>query len=340
MAAGKLIGLDIGSTSVRAVETSNRKERPAIVNFAQAALPPDAVQAGVVQDERAVTLALKQLWAKAKFRSRDVVLGVTNPQVVVREMAVSNLPAKEMRASLPFQVRSALPLPVEKTVLDFCPLEDPGAGETVRGLLVAAPKDAVLTAVRAVERAGLRVARVDLAAFAMLRAVSQPDSGIEALVDIGAHSTSLVVHAHGEPLIVRTVPRGSAGITEFVATRVGATLSEAEELKRRVGLRTQEGNEVAEAVNEAVRPLVNEIRSSFAYLTASDGQRRVARLTLSGGGSLLPGLVDLLARQLEIEVAVADPAGRLADRRRGAQHSLERLDSSAAVSIGLTLGAA
>src|SRR5207302_89739 len=82
MASVPVIGLDLGSTSVRAVETRRGKDGPVLTNYGQAPLPPGAVQGGAVQDERAVTLALKQLWAGAKFRRRDVVLGVTNPQVV------------------------------------------------------------------------------------------------------------------------------------------------------------------------------------------------------------------------------------------------------------------
>lgn len=340
MAATNLIGLDIGSTSIRAVETGRGKDGLVIANSGQAQLPLGAVLAGVIQDDKAVTLALKQLWATAKFRSRRVVLGVTNAQVVVREMSVSNMPERELRKSLPFQVRDMLPLPVERSLLDFYPLETPEDGQPVRGLLIAAPKEAVLTAVHAIERAGLHVARVDLAAFALLRAAARLDSEVEAIVDIGAGATSVIVHADGEPLIVRTVPRGGAEITEMIATRLGANVAEAESLKCRVGLRTVDGPETAEVIREAVQPLINEIRSSFAYLTVGDRPMRVTRLALSGGGSQLPGLVGLLASQLGVEVVGVDPLARLRGQRRKQQGSLEQFRSSAAVSIGLTLGAA
>ena len=84
----------------------------------------------------------------------------------------------------------------------------------MRGLLVAAPKEPVIAAVHAIERAGLHVARVDVASLALLRAVSRLDGQVEAIVDIGAQATTVVVHVDGEPLIVRTVPRGGADITE------------------------------------------------------------------------------------------------------------------------------
>lgn len=340
MAARSPIGLDIGSMSIRAVETSRGKNGLAIVNLGQAPLPRGAVQGGVIQDDKAVTAALKHLWATTRFRSRDVVPGVANPQIVVREMSVSNLPARELRKSLPFQVGDQLPLPAERSVLDFYPLENPGRNKTVRGLLIAAPKEAVLEAVHATERARLHVARVDLASFALLRAASRLDANVEAIVDIGARATTVVVHADGEPRIVRTIPRGGAEITEMVATRLDLSFEDAEALKCQVGLLTGEGREAAEVVRDAVGPLISEIRSSFAYLSAGERQARVSRLALCGGGSLLPGLVDALRRQLSLEVVIADALSRLRAPGRRRLDSLVQFRASGAVSIGLTLGAA
>src|SRR3954451_16339654 len=236
MASVNPIGLDIGSSAIREVEVRRGKDDHSLTNFGQGPLPPGAVQGGTVQDPVVVTSALKQLWAACKFDTKHVMVGVTNPQLVVREMSVSNLPAKEMQKSLPFQVRDMLPLAVERSLLDFHPLEEPGDSPTVRGLLIAMPKEAVMTAVQAVEKAGLHVDGVDLATFALLRAASRLDAQVEAIVDIGAEVTSVVVHADGEPLIVRTVPRGGAEITESLATRLGIPPPEAEALKCRFGL--------------------------------------------------------------------------------------------------------
>ncbi|MBG0813116.1 type IV pilus assembly protein PilM [Planomonospora sp. ID82291] len=340
MPAVNPIGLDIGSTSIRAVEITRGKDGPVITNFGFALLPPDAVRGGVVQDAKLVTAELKRLWSERKFRTRRVVLGVTNPQVVVREMTVNNLPAKEMRHSLPFQVRDALPLPVERSLLDFFPLEDPGEQETVRGLLIAAPKEAVSTAVHAAEHARLHAVRVDLASFALLRAASRLDSQVEAVVDIGARTTSVVVHTDGVPLIVRTIPRGGAEITETVATRLSVDAHRAEELKCTVGLQTDQDPGTAEVVRDAARPLINEIRNSFAYLGSGDRSVRVTRMVVSGGGAMMPGLAESLSAQFGIDVTLADPTVRIRRDRGGAPDSLNRFRASAAVAIGLALGAA
>jgi type IV pilus assembly protein PilM len=336
------IGLDIGSTSIRAVEATRSKDRPVINNFGQAMLPEGAVVGGVVKDHYAVTNALRHLWAAQNFRSKTVILGVTHQQVVVRQVEVSNLPLKELRQALPFQVRDVLPLPVDEAVIDFYPLERLGGDkDTVRGLLMAAPKEAVIDTVRAVERAGLHVAQVDLACFAALRASANLGLETEAVIDIGANGTNIIIHHAGVPRIVRTVLRGGAEVTKLMASRLGMSFAEAEVLKCRVGLTKGEGPDTAEVVTEAIRPLIGEIRSSLTYYTASHNQDPVTRLSLIGGASQLPGLTEKLADTFGVPVDLANPLRRVADSREGGRHDvLARFRSSAAVSIGLTLGAA
>ncbi|WP_030176852.1 type IV pilus assembly protein PilM [Spirillospora albida] len=343
MATTTLIGLDIGSTAVRAVETGRGRSGPSLVRSGAAPLPPGAVRGGVVQDDKAVTQALRHLWSTAGFRSRKVVLGVTSPQVVVRDTTVPDLPAAQRRAALPLQVRDPLPLPLEESVLDFHPLAEPDADRQVRGMLIAAPKQTLLTAVHAAERAGLHVARVDLAAFALVRGVSWLDGRVEAIVDIGDHITSMIVHEDGVPLIVRALPRGGAEITAAIAARLGISAADAEDLKRRAGLDAADPA-AAEAVEAAVTPLAREIHSSFAYLSAGERNVQVGRLVLAGGGAALPGLARTLGAQLRLDVRYADPAVRLrgaADRSRRGQDALENLDRfgpAAAIAVGLTLG--
>jgi type IV pilus assembly protein PilM len=108
-----------------------------------------------------------------------------------------------------------------------------------------------------------------------------------------------------------------------------------------VGLILGEGPESAEVVAEAIRPLVNEIRSSLNYFTSSNPNSHVSRLALVGGAALLPGLTDRLSESLGVPTCLSDPLQRVNDSRRGGRHdALGRFRSSAAVSIGLTLGAA
>jgi type IV pilus assembly protein PilM len=249
---------------------------------------------------------------------------------------------KERRQALPFLVRDVLPLPVEQAVLDFFPLGKPEPGEPQHGLLIAAPKEAVLDTVHAVENAGLHVERVDLSCFAALRAAAHLANDTEALLDLGANGTNIIIHTDGIPKMVRSVPRGGAEITKMLSTRLELSTADAESVKCKVGLRSEENPEGAQIVEEAVRPLMTEIRSSFNYYAQSNpGDARIRRLALVGGAALLPGLADALTQQLGVPAFLSDPLQRVTDTRKGGRHDvLGRFRSSAAVSIGLTLGAA
>jgi len=339
--APTLTGVDVGSTSIRAVEAIRTKDKPIISNFGQVILPEGAVVGGVVKDDKAVTAAIRQLWTGKNFKSNDVILGVTHQQVVVREVEVSNLPAKEMKRALPFQVRDVVPLPLDQALIDFYPLEESANKDSVRGLLIAAPKEAVINTVRAVERAGLFVSRVDLACFAALRSAARVSQDTEAVIDIGANGTNIIIHTDGVPQIVRTIPRGGAEVTRLLSQRLNMSFAEAETLKCRVGLIPGEGPETTEIISESIRPLINEIRSSLNYYTTANPGQPVSRLALVGGAALLPGFADELGQQLLMPVFLSDPLERVNDSRSGGRHDvLGRFRSSAAVSIGLMLGAA
>src|SRR2546425_5003351 len=236
------IGVDIGSTGVRAAELSMRSVPPQLVRVAQVPIPEGAVGSGEVRDPAAVGDSLRELWHRGKFRSRDVILGVANQRVVVREVSLPWLTDKELRESLPFQVQEFVPIPVEEAVLDFHILEEfeREGRRMVRILLVAAQKTMIQQIVAAAEMARLRPVGLDLVPFAIVRSVGSIDGmglddnggGDEAIVEIGADVTSISVHAWGVPRFVRILPSGGRDVTAAVARALGVSDEEAEALKR------------------------------------------------------------------------------------------------------------
>ena len=345
------IGLDLGSTAVRAFEVTHRPSGPVVEHVGSAPVSPGAVRGGLVEDPRAVTAALKQLWSQQRFRSRHVVLGLTHPQVVVRELVVPPLGDKDRALALPYLVRDIVPYPADQALLDFHPIGPVagGSGE-IEGLVVAAPKDVVVRAVAAVHKAGLTVDTVDLASFAVMRATATAAAGAEVVVDIGAYVSTIVVHQAGIPRMVRCVPRGGAEITALVALRHDLSLDAAEAQKCEVGLGPHaadlvgpdDDDGIAATVGEALRPLFREIRSSVTFHDSHHPDEPVARVSLCGGGSLLPGLVETVRRRLEVPTRIADPLARLLPTHRGGDRGRPDLGpltaASAAVAVGLTLG--
>jgi type IV pilus assembly protein PilM len=342
---GHAIGLDIGATAVRASILSHGtlEGRPAVSihGVAEMALPFGAVVNGVVNDPGSVSRALRQMWATNKFDCRNVIVGITSQQVVVRDLAMPNLPPDQLAKALPYQARDLVPLPLDQVLIDFAPLgEADPATEMQPGLLVATPREPVTAAVQAVERAGLQVARVDLSSFAVLRAIADEHLAIEAVIDIGAHLTNIVIHNQGVPKVVRTVPRGGTELTERLADRIGLELAHAEQVKQQEGL-IGPSSAIVDALAEGIRPLMSEIRSSVHYFESTNGGSHLERISLTGGTSALPGLAEAMGEQLGIATGVIQPMQHI--RNRWATKALREPDSehsATAVSIGLAMGAA
>jgi type IV pilus assembly protein PilM len=346
------VGLDIGTSGVRAAELSLGKSATTLERFGQVALPPGAVRGGEVVDVDAVSAALKQLWSQAKFSSKKVVVGVANQKVVVRQVDLPWMPVDELRASLAFQVQDYIPMPVEQAILDFHPLEEfagDSGGRMLRVLLVAAARDMVDSAVVAVQAAGLEPVMVDLTSFAVLRSLYRPSAlgGLEAeaLVDVGASVTNIVVHQGGVPRFVRILLMGGADITDAVAERLGVPSDQAESVKQSTGLAGVAGMAEAHPANRAIEQtggaLVEEVRSSLDYYAAQPGAARVSKVVLSGGGSRLGGLVERLASATRLHVEVAHPMASLKLGKTGlTDEQLAYVEPMVTVPVGLAMGVA
>ncbi len=244
MAGRTAIGLDIGTSGVRAAELAFGKGQVTLQRFGQVALPEGAVRDGEVINPDLVAEALKQLWAHTKFSGKKVVIGVANQKVVVRQVDLPWMPLDELKKSLGFQVQDFVPMPVEQAVLDFHPLEEvanTAGGRMIRGLLVAASRDMVMNSVLAVQKAGLVPTMVDLSSFAVLRSLARPDhlgldGQAEALVDVGARVTNIVVHSGGVPRFIRILLLGGQDLTDAVAERMGVPREQAEAVKQELGV--------------------------------------------------------------------------------------------------------
>jgi type IV pilus assembly protein PilM len=339
------IGLDIGTSGVRAAELSYGRGGITLEKFGQVALPDGAVRDGEVIDRPVVVDAIKTLWKGSGFRGKDVALGVANQRVVVRQVDLPFMPPAELRASLPLQVQDYLPMPVDECVLDFHVTEERRDGESrqLRGLLVAASREMVSSNVATVQAAGLRATSVDLTSFAVLRSVArrQSEAATEALVDIGARVSNLVIHSDGVPRFVRVLLSGGQDVTDAIAERLGVPAALAEGIKRGVAgdVPDRERDLVQSAIDLMQEVFVDEIRSSIDYYSASNAQFPVERIVVSGGGSLLEGVVERLQTATRRPVVAGDPVSGLHIGRTGLDDDqLAAVQPLAAVPVGLALG--
>lgn len=341
--AGSIVGVDIGTDSIRAVEITGAGKRPTIVRHFEVALPDGAVRSGEVVEVNTVAERLKQMWSAGKFRSRNVVLGVGSPKVLVRDLTVPKLGARELKSSLPAYVQDMLPVPVNEALLDFYPISE-GAGETgpvLNGLLVAAVKDSVLANVNAAQKAGLSVVGVDLLPFAMTR--MQKQQGLIAYIDVGARTTNVVVVYNGVPQFVRIIATGGFDLTQALSVRLEMSLQQAEQMKLGLGLGTAgvspDKLPAVQIMREVTSDLLSSLRNTLAYYANTHPDQMYVSVVLSGRGANLLGFAEALGEITRIPVLVADPFATIAPPKQLASAS-PRDRHTFGIALGLAMGSA
>ena len=354
MPKSRVIGLDIGTTHVRAAELAfgsggpARTAAPTLVRYAEVGLPAGAVRDGEVAESSTVVTAIRQLWAVGKFSHKDVVVGVGNQRVIVRDLDLPMMPPAQVKSSLPFQVADMLPVAVEDAILDFVPTGtfQGEHGAMQRGLLVAATKDTVNSNTEVVEAAGLRPVMVDLGALALTRVMARGDLAQRtvALVDVGARVTTVVIVQQGVPRLVRMLPSGGQDVSEAVSGALGITVTDAETAKRHIGLgfsTTPDLERAADAVRLVASSLVEAIRNTLVYYGSSTGGQGAEVIVLTGGGSQLPGLGQYLSSASRLPVTMGQPLATLKhDASSGLSPDLVQNQHALAIPLGLAFGVA
>jgi type IV pilus assembly protein PilM len=342
--ARNVVGLDIGTMAARAAEVSVRRGKVVLEHLGQVGLPAGAVVDGEVADPETVAVALRTLWRRARLGSKRVVLGVANRRVVVRLVDLPWMEPDELRRSLAYQAQDFLPIPVDEAELDYNVLgeHDGSAGQRLlRVLLVAAQKDMLAGHLRAATMAGLQPVGIDLAPFALVRAlapVAALAEGAEALMDVGARVTNIIVHQNAVPRFVRILLMGGQDVTDSIGTALGLEPEAAERAKLTASAGEADAA-AGEVIERQVGAFVEEVRGSLDFYQSQADAVPLQQVTVSGGGSLLAPLAERLREALRVPVErgrtlAALPPGRL----RLNDEQLAELEPVVAVPVGLALG--
>ncbi|MBA2389412.1 MAG: type IV pilus assembly protein PilM [Geodermatophilaceae bacterium] len=360
-----LVALDIGSANLRAIQFIRGKGVPKVQKIAVSRLPRGVVEAGEVRDPEALTAALRAMWSEHKLRSKQVVFGVGNNSVMVRQLELDWLVPAEFAQALQFQVADHIPMPVEETTLDYHVMAEydvatpdgRGTKRMMQILLVVATSDMVSSFVAPIRAAGLMPVKLDLGAFALIRAAGSASSMLsladpmgsdpsvaEAVVDIGAEVTSVIVHQGGQPKFVRILTgHGGNAVTDALVERFGWSIEDAERAKMESTAPPAGADQGAvppgeDVVAQQTVLSIAEIRNSLDYfMSTSPDVSSLSSVVLTGGGSLLPGLRARLGYELRLPVHPGESWQALGERETAAG---DESDQQLAVAHGLALGAA
>lgn len=348
-----VVGLKIGATGIAAVHVRNNGSKE-VVRIAHAPLSHGVVDGGEVREPEALGKALAELFTANDLPRKNVRLGLSNSRIGVRVIEVEGIEeGPQLENAIGFRAHEMLSVPLDEAVIDHHVLSvEPGEDGSVsrRILLVVAYRDSIDRYLEATDAAGLELVGIDLEAFALLRAISEPvdpDSeearGATIAVTIGHERTTLAISDGRVCEFARVLEWGGGDLANALARALKLAPSEGESLKQGLslqsgaeGVETLAGARAAEAL-DAVRyelqSLVRELLSSLRFYQSQPGSLPIGEIVLAGGCSNIPGFASELEQELGIGVRVADPFVRVQFAE-----GVERPERPAALAVAVGLG--
>ena len=333
------VGLDITPNALIAVALKKKGKGYTVTRRAVTALEHGIVLDGEVHDVERLAAAIRTFWDAEGFKDKTVSVGVANQRTIVRVLDLPRIKRKkELAEAISFEVSDNLPIPIEDAIWDFHSLDvykDPASGiERQRHVVVMVYRETVERYRDAIQLAGLKLRRIDLAAFALMRSGLESIAGDPALeelpegesqpavafCDIGPTTTNLVVSRGGVCEMNRLVSFGTTFFSETLGEQFGWSTEDAERVKIEAGVLPLGGVEspgdpytdTRRVMQYVADQFAAELKTSFDYYSHnSNGACRVARVVLSGEGALLRGIEERFAAELGVPVSILDASPRL-----------------------------
>ncbi|MCP4006066.1 MAG: type IV pilus assembly protein PilM [bacterium] len=339
-----IIGLDIGSSSVKAVELETANGGYRLKGFGIAELSSEAIVQGSFMNAPAISEAIGEVCASGGFKTKDVATSVSGHSVIVKRISLPVQSSEELEETIKWEAEQYIPFDINEVNIDHQVLDDNGLDGQMDVLLVAAKKDLIHDYVSAITECGLNLAVLDVDGFAVgnMYLENYDDAGAVALVDIGASVINMNVMQGGIPVFNRDITTGGNQYTEEIQKALGISFEEAERIK--VGGRPGEVSkevipqEVEEAMRDVSETLVGEIQRSLDFYRATASSAPLQKLVLCGGAARVPLLDRLFQEKIELPVEIADPFNQIdIAPRAGDEEVLRELAPGLSVAVGLAL---
>jgi type IV pilus assembly protein PilM len=339
-----LVGLDIGSSAVKAVELKPAGKAYKVSAFGSEPVPPDSIVDGAIIDGGAVADAIRRLFTGRSIKTALVAASLSGNAVIVKKITLPVMTEAELAESIYWEAEQYIPFDIQDVNLDYQIL-DGGAGGakgTMEVLLVAAKKEKIADYTGVIAQAGRSAVVVDVDAFALQNAY-EVNYGIEAgavivLLNAGASATNINILNGDQSVFTRDISIGGNAYTEALQKELNLPFELADQLKRGVavdGVAFDDAKPVLRAVSENV---MLEIQKTFDFFKATASSDRIDRIMLSGGASRAEGFTEMVTDRFEAPVEVLDPFKRVGfDAKRFGVSSAADVAPTAAVAVGLAL---
>ncbi len=340
-----VVGLDIGSSAVKAVELKAVGKGFKVVAFAIEPVPPDSIVDGAIIDGAAVADAIRRVFENKAFKTKEVAASLSGNAVIVKKINLPVMTAAELAESIYWEAEQYIPFDIQDVNLDYQIL-DAGTGAESTGtmdvLLVAAKKEKIADYTGVISQAGRVPVIVDVDVFALQNAY-EVNYGLEAdavvvLLNAGASAININILTGDQSLFTRDVSIGGNAYTEAVQKELNLPFDSAEQLKRGQPIEGVNAEEVTAVLHAMTENVLLEIQKTFDFFKATASSDRIDRIMLSGGASRVDGFAQAVQERFSTAVEVFDPFKKIAfDAQRLGVTDAEGLIPTAAVAVGLAL---
>jgi type IV pilus assembly protein PilM len=340
-----VVGLDIGSSAVKAVELKATGKTFKVVAYATEPVPPDSIVDGAIIDGAAVAEAIRRVFENKAFKTKEVAASLSGNAVIVKKISLPVMTEAELAESIYWEAEQYIPFDIQDVNLDYQIL-DAGTGENSKGtmevLLVAAKKEKIADYTGVISQAGRVPIIVDVDAFALQNAYEvnyglEPDA-VVVLLNAGASAININILTGDQSTFTRDISIGGNSYTEAVQKELNLAFDSAEQLKRGLPVDGINPDDVTPVLHAMTENVLLEIQKTFDFFKATASSDRIDRIVLSGGASRVNGFEAALQERFNTSVEVFDPFRKISfDPAKLGITDADGLSPAAAVAVGLAL---
>jgi type IV pilus assembly protein PilM len=337
-----LVGLDIGSRTIKAAEVVETKKGRVLNNFNTIDIEPGIIEEGAIKDPEAVSAAIRELFKISKLKEQNVAISVGGYSVIVKKINVKTMTEDELHDTIHFEAEQYIPFDISDVNLDFQILgESEQNPNQMSVILVAAKKEMVSEYVSLIQMAGLNACIIDVDAFALQNIFevnyAQEEENV-ALIDIGASKTSLNLLKGNSSVFMRDVSLGCGQINEKISSFADCSLEEADEIKLSRQSEKVSVEDLKGIVSTVVTDWCSEIKRALDFFYSSYPEDQIKRIILSGGGANIIEFRKLLAKETATAVEIINPFENVSVDNKSLDDSyLEQIAPQAAICMGIAI---
>jgi len=312
-----IVGVDIGSYSVKAVELKTKKKEDAfeVKKIGYELLPHDAIVEGTIIDSAAVIETIRMVFDENKISNKNVSISISGNSVIIKKIALPSMETEELAESIIWEAKHNIPYPYEETNMDYAILRpaDPSEGKNLDILLVAAKKDKIANYSNVIHQARKSLHAIDVDVFALqnVMEINYPDilqKSTVAIINLGANITNVNIIEKGIPQLFRDLSLGGAFFTENLSKDLNIGFDDAEKVLKGLPAKNVLPEQLQTVLNMNIQNLLEEIEKTFSFYEAGEKkEKKIEYIFLSGGLSKLKDLSGSFEQKFNIKTEIMNP---------------------------------